>query len=423
MGSPFGDIRDERWTTSSGENVFRFDAVVPVSSGTMSRMSAAFASRRSTLAVAALASLLVVLSGVLVVSPVHAGGAMKFDAALTRKLDSKRLETTSPAARCLEARVAELLRSGRKATSARLQRSCRLKVVTVVSVHGRGKASQVAAAVMDKPVMAAALTESGHLSVTVRGIRPAKRKVVVAVATTVTPRVNDAPEAYLWTDVTYGVLDEDPVQVMLHEDARDSDGQVVSRVWSVTAPDGSPVPVQQLTDSATFTAVGTGVHTVTLTVTDNDGATDSESETVDPIDPMTSEKKSALEQSILENTNAQRALYGLEAVNQAPLAWHPCLGANARAHTVNMARAGGLYHQQYTDTTTACPENYPGWGENVLWRMDQFNGPALVKQWMDSPGHRANILSAFTHMGVGVHYDRANGRMYAAQVFYRLTTP
>lgn len=42
---------------------------------------------------------------------------------------------------------------------------------------------------------------------------------------------------------------------------------------------------------------------------------------------------------------------------------------------------------------------------------------------MDSPGHRANILSGFTHIGVGVHYDRANGRLYAAQVFYRLVTP
>lgn len=387
----------------------------------MSRMSASTAPRRFPLVVA-LTSLIVAVSGVLAATSAHAGSAQKFDAALTRKLDSKRLETTSPAARCMESRVVEMLRAGRKPTSIALQQACRLKVVTVASVRGRGKTSQVAAAVTDKPAMAAALTEAGHLSVTVRGSRPAKRKVVVVVATTATPRSNDAPEAHLWTDVTYGVLDEDPAQVRLHEDARDSDGQVVSRVWSVTAPDGSRVPVQQLTDAATFTAVGTGVHTVTLTVTDNEGATDSDSEKVDPVDPMTAEQKTALEQSILENTNAQRALYGLEPVNQAPLTWHPCLGANARAHTVNMARAGGLHHQKYTDTTTACPENYPGWGENVLWRMDQFNGPALVKQWMDSPGHRANILSSFTHMGVGVHYDRANGRMYAAQVFYRLGT-
>jgi uncharacterized protein YkwD len=387
----------------------------------MSRMSATSAPRRSPIAVA-LTSLLVAFSGVLVASPAHAASAKKFDGALTRKLDSKRLETISPAARCLDSRVAELLRSGRKPTSSGLQQACRLRVVTVVSVRGRGKASQVADAVMDKPVMAAALTESGHLSVTVRGDRPAKRKVVVAVATTVTPRPNDAPEAYLWTDVTYGVFDEDPVQVTLHEDARDSDGQVVSRVWSVTSPDGSPVAVQQLADAATFTAVGTGVHTVTLTVTDDDGATDSATEKVDPVDPMTAEQKAALEQSILENTNAQRALYGLEPANQAPLTLHPCLAANARGHAVNMAKFGGLYHQQYTDTTTACPESYPGWGENTLWRMDQFNGPALVKQWMDSPGHRANILSPFTHVGVGVHYDRSKGRMYAVQVFYRLGT-
>lgn len=369
-------------------------------------------------------SLVVVLSGILAATPAHAAGTQKFAAALTRKLGTKTLDTTSPAARCLDSQVSAMLRAGRKPTATALQQACKLKVVTLATVRGRGKAAQVAEAVMSKPVMAAALMESGHLSVTVRGNRPAKRKVVVAVATAVTPRPNDAPETYLWSDITYGVLDDDPVTVTLHEDARDRDGEVVSRVWSVTAPDGSPVAVQQLADSATFTAVGTGVHTVTLTVTDDDGATDSASEKVDPVDPMTAEQKMALEQDIVDNTNAQRALYGLEPATQAPLALHPCLAANARAHAVNLAKAGTLYHQTYQDTAAACPvSGYAGWGENALWRMDQFNGAALVKQWMDSPGHRANILSSFTHIGVGVHYDRENGRMYAVQVFYRLPTP
>ncbi len=53
-------------------------------------------------------------------------------------------------------------------------------------------------------------------------------------------------------------------------------------------------------------------------------------------------------------------------------------------------------------------------GENVAF--GQPNPAAVVKAWMDSPGHRANILYPdFTHLGVGV----AEATPHWAQVFLR----
>ena len=59
--------------------------------------------------------------------------------------------------------------------------------------------------------------------------------------------------------------------------------------------------------------------------------------------------------------------------------------------------------------------NY-GWaGENI--GMGQSTPAEVVKAWMDSPGHRENILKAeFNHLGVGVAMD-GNGKLYWAQNF------
>ena len=45
-------------------------------------------------------------------------------------------------------------------------------------------------------------------------------------------------------------------------------------------------------------------------------------------------------------------------------------------------------------------------GENIAWGSGDFATPReTVKGWMDSPGHRANILNRrFRHIGVGIAY-------------------
>ena len=46
-------------------------------------------------------------------------------------------------------------------------------------------------------------------------------------------------------------------------------------------------------------------------------------------------------------------------------------------------------------------------GENIRWGIGINATPArIVDGWMNSPGHRANILSSeFTQVGTGIGYD------------------
>jgi uncharacterized protein YkwD len=45
---------------------------------------------------------------------------------------------------------------------------------------------------------------------------------------------------------------------------------------------------------------------------------------------------------------------------------------------------------------------------------------SVVRSWMESRAHRANILDPdLTHLGVGVAYDKTKGAWYATQDFLR----
>lgn len=58
---------------------------------------------------------------------------------------------------------------------------------------------------------------------------------------------------------------------------------------------------------------------------------------------------------------------------------------------------------------------YNGAGENIAW--GQRSPEEVMNAWMNSDGHRANILNAnYTKIGVG-HYQDANGRHHWAQLF------
>ena len=61
-------------------------------------------------------------------------------------------------------------------------------------------------------------------------------------------------------------------------------------------------------------------------------------------------------------------------------------------------------------------------GENIA--AGSSTAAAVVEQWMNSPGHRANILNPqFTHIGVGYQYDAGSSyRHYWVQMFAGLTS-
>ncbi|MEG1992568.1 MAG: CAP domain-containing protein [Acetivibrio sp.] len=71
-----------------------------------------------------------------------------------------------------------------------------------------------------------------------------------------------------------------------------------------------------------------------------------------------------------------------------------------------------------TNFTTALKEtgvSYAGAGENIAW--GQKTPKEVVEGWMNSPGHRANIMNPqFSRIGVG-HSKTGNGTPYWVQLF------
>jgi uncharacterized protein YkwD len=125
------------------------------------------------------------------------------------------------------------------------------------------------------------------------------------------------------------------------------------------------------------------------------------------------------EKAVCELTNTERARAGLPALTP-----DATLFAAARSHSANMARQNKLSHKldgkEVDDRVEAAGYNYMFVGENVAWNQDS---PAKAMQsWMNSSGHRANILNKdYTQLGVGIARNR-DGEPYYTQVFGRPRT-
>jgi len=106
--------------------------------------------------------------------------------------------------------------------------------------------------------------------------------------------------------------------------------------------------------------------------------------------------------------NAQRVQNGLSA-----LAWDQRLADMARAHSTDMLTNDYFSHTDPNGCGSSCRANNAGYGwtaigENIYF-TEGYNltstaeAEMIVNGWMNSPGHRANILGAqFTNDGVGV---------------------
>ena len=111
---------------------------------------------------------------------------------------------------------------------------------------------------------------------------------------------------------------------------------------------------------------------------------------------------------VLALTNRERTSRGLKA-----LAFDACADGYANSWARSLSSAGSLSHQPLSPILTACRARSVG--ENVAY--GNVTPAQLVQMWMDSAGHRANILNAgFTHIGIG-DFTTSTGRVYAAQVF------
>ncbi|WP_193612740.1 CAP domain-containing protein [Nocardioides lijunqiniae] len=109
---------------------------------------------------------------------------------------------------------------------------------------------------------------------------------------------------------------------------------------------------------------------------------------------------------ILRETNAYRDSQGLAALK--PMA---ALNGVAQRWSVRMADTGRFEHNP--DYAAQYPDGWSRAAENIAMG---YSRDRVVDAWIDSPGHRANLVGAYTHLGIGVAWDR-RGRPYYTQNF------
>lgn len=122
-----------------------------------------------------------------------------------------------------------------------------------------------------------------------------------------------------------------------------------------------------------------------------------------PASPAAASEQSA----IVTATNAERASAGLPA-----LASNPGLDRVAQDWAQYMSDTGRMQHRP--DLSDGVPEGWTSLGENVA--SGYRDGEDVVTGWMNSPGHRENILGDFTDIGVGWVVD-GSGTSWSVQVF------
>jgi uncharacterized protein YkwD len=131
------------------------------------------------------------------------------------------------------------------------------------------------------------------------------------------------------------------------------------------------------------------------------------------------DEANAIERSAFEKTNKARAENGLSV-----LVWDAELCRLARAHSEDMARQGYFAHEtpnglQLKDRARAMGiARFRVIGENIAYNKGYDDpGAFAVERWMNSGGHRANMLYVgFQASAIG-SYISSDGSVYLTQVF------
>ncbi len=124
--------------------------------------------------------------------------------------------------------------------------------------------------------------------------------------------------------------------------------------------------------------------------------------------------ESAIEAEERAITNAERTGAGL-----GPLECDPGMGRAARLHAQDMCANNYFSHtsqdgRRFSDRMTAEGVTFRAGGENIA--RGQQTPQSVHNAWMNSPGHRRNILNdAYGRIGVG--YVECGGRPLWVQVF------
>ncbi|MDU2290053.1 MAG: CAP domain-containing protein [Clostridium celatum] len=129
-----------------------------------------------------------------------------------------------------------------------------------------------------------------------------------------------------------------------------------------------------------------------------------------------------VEQAIFNKVNEERAKAGV-----SPLSYNSTMEKYARIKSQDMGDNNYFSHADLsgnyiTSKMKADGVSYKAWGENIAYIGGITDPTALankfMENWMNSEGHRKNILSTnFDSIGIGVY--QSGNRVYATQEFYK----
>ncbi|MCY7483691.1 CAP-associated domain-containing protein [Paenibacillus alvei] len=124
--------------------------------------------------------------------------------------------------------------------------------------------------------------------------------------------------------------------------------------------------------------------------------------------------QTSFEQQILDLANAVRVREGMK-----PLKWNEKAAGTARKHSDDMGLRSFFDHNNPDgkspfDRLKADGIVYQKAGENIA--AGQSSAIFVHENWMNSKGHRSNILGDFSHLGVGVYFG-GKSNVYYTQNF------
>lgn len=125
------------------------------------------------------------------------------------------------------------------------------------------------------------------------------------------------------------------------------------------------------------------------------------------------EEDEEMARQVIDIVNINRAQYGL-----APVSYREDATCAAQVRAAEIQELFSHTRPDGSDCFTAldeCNAVYRGAGENIA--MGQSSAQEVMDAWMNSEGHRANILKEdFKYLGVGITKD-SNGTYYWTQMF------
>jgi uncharacterized protein YkwD len=119
--------------------------------------------------------------------------------------------------------------------------------------------------------------------------------------------------------------------------------------------------------------------------------------------------KDSVEPALISRINQVRADNHLPALTGSSL-----LTTAATKHTNNLALVGAFRHEFRKNGTWVAFGSWIRWywpgsgyvtwsaGENLAWGAPDLTPAQTITAWMNSPGHRANLLGAWTNVGVAI---------------------